>query len=717
MFLLHYMFVTHTQIKFSKMDILLFSNESNSCILKKILIEGFEMKDFFGKIAGWSVKTKIIAGVSALLILSATVTGVFLLQGNQSGKHVIQFESNGGSVVGSQTVSTDETVVVPDPPEKPGFIFMGWAYNGEPFDFTMVVTEDIVLEAIWESDGTTVVLTVDFDSNGGSDVDPIQVSEGYPVTAPINPVKSGYVFKGWYLDGMEFDFDAVITEDILLTAEWTANKNTGSSSESKDTNETDNQTESDNDPEVVENNVNTDITWNEMLGKWYYKGSDDVYVVISKESDGYSFMGTRFDYSTGTIYGNGGGGSGWDVSTEPYVFAQHFNITDVSGSSITICGKSLYKTANYPSHIVSELEQYAKDLEGTWYLYGYGSDVTMTFTAGIRYDEKVLFFEQRNFCLQSATVYPSTCSGTSYYSYYTLLSTNVGLTGETGLRYSNGEVTVPSSSGTLRFVSSPYSSSVTGVTLDKETATLSAGGTVTLVATVKPSNAGIKTVTWSSSDTGVVTVDSKGKVTAKNVGTATITVKTDDGGYTDTATITVNPTSVSGISLNTSSISIYYNKTSTLTATVSPSNATNKNVSWSSSNPSVASVNSNGVVTGTGEGDAVITAASADGGFTATCSVHVTYPPLSANGSIGVTQKVTTNEGAQTGIVVDATASGGTGSYSYNIKLYYSGSMIGESSSSSLFVAQTSNGTYEALITVTDSNGTIASVTKNMTKN
>lgn len=81
---------------------------------------------------------------------------------------------------------------------------------------------------------------------------------------------------------------------------------------------------------------------------------------------------------------------------------------------------------------------------------------------------------------------------------------------------------------------------VTGVTLDKNSLSLTAGGHETLTATVNPDNATNKAVTWSSSDTEVATVDDTGKVTGVKKGTATITVKTADGGFTASCAVTVS---------------------------------------------------------------------------------------------------------------------------------------------------------------------------------
>jgi uncharacterized protein YjdB len=162
---------------------------------------------------------------------------------------------------------------------------------------------------------------------------------------------------------------------------------------------------------------------------------------------------------------------------------------------------------------------------------------------------------------------------------------------------------------------------VTGVTLDKTSYEMTVGDEFTLSATVTPDNATNKNVSWSSSNSSVATVDN-GKVTAVKVGTATITVKTEDGGKTATCEIIVKSIPVEGVTLDKTSIEITEGEEIRLTATVTPDNATNKNVSWSSSNSSVATVD-NGKVTAVKAGTATITVRTEDGGKTASCEVTV----------------------------------------------------------------------------------------------
>lgn len=172
---------------------------------------------------------------------------------------------------------------------------------------------------------------------------------------------------------------------------------------------------------------------------------------------------------------------------------------------------------------------------------------------------------------------------------------------------------------------------VTGVTLDKTSLSIEAGQTAQLTATVQPGNADNQAVTWSSSDNNVVSVDATGKITANAKGSATITVTTADGGKTATCTVTVTepaaPVAVTGVILNKNNTTIYTGRTETLTATIQPADATNKAVTWTSDNTGVATVN-NGVVTGVSIGSATITAKTADGGFTATCTVTVEEAPI-----------------------------------------------------------------------------------------
>ena len=166
-----------------------------------------------------------------------------------------------------------------------------------------------------------------------------------------------------------------------------------------------------------------------------------------------------------------------------------------------------------------------------------------------------------------------------------------------------------------------------GVTVTPESVSLNTGQTHQLTATVSPATASNKSVTWSTSRGNVATVSNTGLVTAVGNGTATITARTASGGYTDTCTVTVS-TPVTGVSLSSSSLTIDKSGTHQLTATVSPETASNKTVSWSTSDPDVAYVSQSGLVTAVGGGTADITVTTEDGSYTAQCKVTVNVPVI-----------------------------------------------------------------------------------------
>ena len=191
---------------------------------------------------------------------------------------------------------------------------------------------------------------------------------------------------------------------------------------------------------------------------------------------------------------------------------------------------------------------------------------------------------------------------------------------------------------------------VTGVTMSPTSATIVAGATQQLTATVAPANATNKNVSWTSSNSAIATVNSSGLVTGVAVGSATITVTTQDGNRTATSAITVTAANiaVTGVTVSPTSASIAAGGTQQLTATVAPANATNKNVSWTSSNTAVATVNASGLVTAVAAGSATITVTTQDGNRTATSAITVTSsgtlpsPWTSANiGSTGVVGSAT----------------------------------------------------------------------------
>ena len=169
---------------------------------------------------------------------------------------------------------------------------------------------------------------------------------------------------------------------------------------------------------------------------------------------------------------------------------------------------------------------------------------------------------------------------------------------------------------------------VTGVELNQSSITIKENDTYQLRATVSPSDATNKYVSYASNNSTIADVSNSGLITAYNEGSCIVTVTTVDGGYTADCHVSVykegsQSIPVTGIEFDIEELNLVVGEQGQATASVKPSNATNKNITYESDDESVATVTSAGVVTAIGEGFASIIATSVDGGYTAECYVNV----------------------------------------------------------------------------------------------
>jgi len=161
-----------------------------------------------------------LIGVGVALVVAVIGFAAIAIFGNNKEKCTVTFESNGGSAVESTEIVCGRTVSQPSGPVKDGFTFDGWIYEGDPFDFSTGIYKNAVIVARWKADENTETVTVKFDSDGGSAVQPIEAAKGKTIKAPNDPKKSGWAFSGWYLNGEKFDFSKPIDGDMTLTANW-----------------------------------------------------------------------------------------------------------------------------------------------------------------------------------------------------------------------------------------------------------------------------------------------------------------------------------------------------------------------------------------------------------------------------------------------------------------------------------------------------------------
>ena len=209
---------------------------------------------------------------------------------------------------------------------------------------------------------------------------------------------------------------------------------------------------------------------------------------------------------------------------------------------------------------------------------------------------------------------------------------------------STGGNSNPGSTGTT--------TAVTSISLNTTKWYAKPGDTEQLTATIIPNNATNQTLNWSVDNSDVVSVDATGKMTAKKEGIAIVTATSVDGGKYDCCLVIVSEEKsqdvlVNGVSLSETSKTLEVGQQFTLTKTITPSNATNQNVIWASSDDTVATVSAYGQVTAVGKGTAIISVTTNDGAKTAWCAVTVTQKDSdnSNTGNSGISGSTDNNTG------------------------------------------------------------------------
>ena len=136
----------------------------------------------------------------------------------------VTFDSAGGTPVSAQNVAENATAVRPADPVRSGFTFKYWTLDGvSEYNFASPITGDMILTAVWEETIIPVTyFTVTFDSAGGTSVAAQNVAENSSAVRPADPVRNGFTFSYWTLDGVsEYNFASPVTGDMILTAVWT----------------------------------------------------------------------------------------------------------------------------------------------------------------------------------------------------------------------------------------------------------------------------------------------------------------------------------------------------------------------------------------------------------------------------------------------------------------------------------------------------------------
>lgn len=165
---------------------------------------------------------KIIIGcIIASVILMIFLTILLINDGKKENLYKIKFDSDGGTYISDQLVKSGGYVKKPTDPIKEGYQFIDWAYNNVTYDFKNKVTKDITLVARWfKLDESVESFTIKFDSDGGTTIPNQVIKKGEVISKPIDPVKEGYLFKGWMINGVVYDFSKSVESDLELVAIW-----------------------------------------------------------------------------------------------------------------------------------------------------------------------------------------------------------------------------------------------------------------------------------------------------------------------------------------------------------------------------------------------------------------------------------------------------------------------------------------------------------------
>lgn len=192
-----------------------------------------------------SKKNKMLIGIftAILLVVVVIMIVIFISKSNEEElkTYTVKFDSGNGQII-EQIVAQGEMVEQPKSPKKDGYIFIGWKHAGEVFDFSKSINGNVTLVAEWKKvEDDVKVFVVKFNTDGGTTLANQVIEEGNKVEIPDNPVKEGYIFKGWMLDDVEYDFELEVNKDLELTAKWekkdnVVNGNNSTSNENKEEN-------------------------------------------------------------------------------------------------------------------------------------------------------------------------------------------------------------------------------------------------------------------------------------------------------------------------------------------------------------------------------------------------------------------------------------------------------------------------------------------------
>ncbi len=685
----------------------------------------------------------VFANFVLILLVLSLLSGCTNSVNDAVANYTVTFNSNGGSKIESVVLEEGEILTKPKTPEKTGFEFIEWQYNEKKFDFSTPIKEDITLIAIFKVNKGIEIINVAFDADNAAVVQTVKIAKDSLVSEPNNPKKDGYIFDGWYNKDIKYDFSNKVKENIVLKAKWKKDTTVKIKDNSKNINTSKNNLINDNFNNnsndynsEIESEKDPMIKFSEVKGKWYLEGCNDITIdFYIHEVNWVTIFGTNFNVEKNCIEYYGGGYS--EFLDGEYFYFPGATIENLNKLILNKNGKKtiFYRKPDYPKHIETEAEKILKSINKYyWYLDGYKYSYIYPYVHDW-FDHKALSWKSENVDIKNNKFY--SYENYKYSDYVEIYGPDnvhnelmvnpvdsfIRLITKYNIKVKNNKLYMTIGGEQHTFTKHTSRKKVDiKLSVDKKSITANVEELININVKESPFyEADLIKITSSNSSVvnplsdigGHEDGNIKVSLLAIKPGSATITITEIKSGVTISVPVTVKSKniSVTGISLNKTKLDITKGSTEKLSANIIPSNATNENINWTTSNSKVATVTSSGKVIAVGFGNAIITAKTLDGSYTATCNVDVKQKPLTVNASVGISIR-STSSGMTKGIFAEIKPSGGSENYTnYSIKLYYNDVLISESTKKEVFVASVRNGTYKAEVYVRDSDGNEATNT------
>ena len=176
------------------------------------------MSNILSNLKGKKIISIFICSIIVFGIIIGFINLKKILKGNEVC--IVQFEPNGGTYIDHKEIKCGTIISEPNNPQKAGFLFKYWEYNGEKYDFSKPIESNTVLKPLYEREENIEVIVVSFDTKVEYKIDDVEIKKGEKLEKPISPVMNGFKFAGWYYQNKEYDFSTPIYKNITLEAKW-----------------------------------------------------------------------------------------------------------------------------------------------------------------------------------------------------------------------------------------------------------------------------------------------------------------------------------------------------------------------------------------------------------------------------------------------------------------------------------------------------------------